>query len=243
MKINISNIRVKERIRKEINKIEELAADIRQNGLISPIAVMPFTSENNGEKYQLLAGLRRIRAVQSLGWSELEAYIITPKDAEEALRIEISENEQREQFTPSEKLDYGRQLERIETVKALERKAIGGQGGFREDTDLGPYLERGERRNIIGSQLGMSGKQYERLKYIGDNATAEVIEELDRGERTIRGTYDCQCRFNFVRKCRTKIVGKCQQGMNSIGYQVTGSNRVFTTCCFCFICSLRSLSL
>lgn len=190
MKINIRDIFVKERIRKDINKIEELAVDIRRNGLINPITVMPFTGPDNGGEYQLLAGLRRIRAVQSLGWSEIDANVITPKDAEEALRIEISENEQREQFTPSERLDYGRQLERLETAKALERKAIGGQGGFKEDTDHGPYLERGEKRNIIGRKLGMSGKQYDRLKYIGDNAPAKIMDQLDRGERTIRGTYD-----------------------------------------------------
>jgi ParB-like chromosome segregation protein Spo0J len=55
MKVNISDIRVKERIRKEITKIEEIAENIRQNGLICPIAVMPL----DGGEYQLLGGLRR----------------------------------------------------------------------------------------------------------------------------------------------------------------------------------------
>jgi ParB family chromosome partitioning protein len=186
VKISINDIRIKERIRKEIKKIDELAEDIRQNGLISPIAVMDI----NGGEYQLLAGLRRIKAIQELGWTEVEANVITPKDAEEILRIEISENEQREQFTPSEKLDYGRRLERLETVKAVERKSIGGQGGFKEDKDGRPYLERGQIRDIIGRQLGMSGKQYERLKYIEENAPSEIMDQLDRGERTINGTYD-----------------------------------------------------
>ena len=36
----------------------------------------------------------------------------------------------------------------------------------------------------------MSGRQYDRAKYIADNAPLEVIEELDKGARSIRGTYD-----------------------------------------------------
>jgi hypothetical protein len=36
----------------------------------------------------------------------------------------------------------------------------------------------------------MGETNYRRAKYITDNAPDDVIEELDKGERTIRGTYD-----------------------------------------------------
>jgi hypothetical protein len=36
----------------------------------------------------------------------------------------------------------------------------------------------------------MGKTNYERAKYIADNAAPEVIDELDKGKRTIRGTYD-----------------------------------------------------
>ena len=36
----------------------------------------------------------------------------------------------------------------------------------------------------------MGDKQYERLRYIGDNATPDIMDALDRGERSIRGVYD-----------------------------------------------------
>ena len=88
MKINVSDIRVKERIRKEINGIDELAEDIRKNGLICPIAVMPLAS---GE-YQLLAGLRRLEAIKMLGMRDIECNVLNPVDAETELKIEISEN-------------------------------------------------------------------------------------------------------------------------------------------------------
>ncbi len=124
MTIAIERIIIKERIRKEITKISELAEDIRENGLLNPITVMML----DGGKYQLLAGLRRLKAVQSLGHTEIAVNVVFPADAEAALRIEISENEQREDFTFSEKMDYGRLLEEIEREKARERMSLGGKG-------------------------------------------------------------------------------------------------------------------
>jgi len=189
VKISISDIRVTERIRKEIQGIDELAENIKTYGLLNPITVMKIS-----DRYQLLAGLRRLRAAETLGFTEIEVNIVSPKDAEETLRIEISENEQREPFTHSEKLDYGRQLERLEAAKALERKSIGGtvagRGREKKDMDCSPYPIQGTTRDIVGRQLGMSGRQYARAKYIAANAPPEVMEEIDRGERTIRATYD-----------------------------------------------------
>jgi ParB family chromosome partitioning protein len=103
MKAAIESIVIKERIRKDIPKIPELAEDIKINGLINPITVMAIDEG----KYQLLAGLRRIKAVQTLGLAEIEISVVLPADAEAALRIEVSENEQREDFTFSEKWTLG----------------------------------------------------------------------------------------------------------------------------------------
>ena len=183
MKIAIDRIAVTERIRKEIAHIPELAADIQKNGLINPVTVM----ETGDGEFRLLAGLRRIRAAQALGWTELEAHAFAPADAEAALRIEISENEQREPFTLIEKVNFGRLLEEIETAKAKARMVAG-----RKDTDPVPHGTQGNgrTRKIVGSKVGMSGTQYDRAKFIAANAPPEMIDQLDRGERTIRGAYD-----------------------------------------------------
>jgi len=184
MKIEISKIKVTSRIRQHITKIEELAADIEQNGLLNPITVMPM-----GAGYQLLAGLRRLRAVQLLDWPEVDVNVISPKDAEAALRIEISENEQRKNFTYSERMDYAQRMEAIVRAKALERKSAGGKGGL-EEVDGGPPVEQGKSRDIIGSRIGMSGKQYDRARYVAEHAPPEVIGQLDSGEKTISSVYN-----------------------------------------------------
>ena len=187
MKALIKNITVTERVRKEITKIDELAADIRMNGMINPITVM---SVGDGE-YRLLAGLRRLRAVERIGLDEIDVNVVSPFDAEMELRIGISENEQREPFTFSENMDYARLVEEIEKAKGKERMSLGGKGGMeQEGVFLGTPLEKGKVRDAVANKIGMSGVSYDRAKYITENAPKEVIEELDKGERKIRPTYD-----------------------------------------------------
>ena len=182
MKVEISKIRVADRIRKQSTKIDELAADIRQNGLLNPITVMPV-----GGEHQLLAGLRRLQAAQLLGWTEIDVNEVSPKDAEAALRIEISENEQREPFTYSEKMDYAALIREIEQAKAQERMLAG-----KKPDD--PVLTRAQgarpkTRDVVGQKIGMSGQTYQRAAYVADHASPDVIEQLDSGDKTINAAY------------------------------------------------------
>jgi len=183
MKALISSIKVNNRIRKEISKIDELAADIKVNGLLNPVTVMSL----DGGELRLLAGLRRLKAMESLGHSEIDVNIVSPVDAETELRIEISENEQREPFTFSEKMDFAKLISEIETAKAQVRMHSGkcSDGPMNHGTQ-----GAGKSRDIIGSKIGMSGVQYDRAKYIAENAPEDIIEELDNGQRSIRSTYD-----------------------------------------------------
>jgi len=199
MLIAIEKIKVSERIRKQTTKLDELAADIRKNGLINPITVMAV---DDGVRYQLLAGLRRLRAAQLLGWSHIESSVAQPKDAEAVLNIEYSENMQRETFTYSEKMDYARLIAEIEKQKAQERKQEGqilggtkaGNGRTKQSSFVDDRPQSNSRkplvRDIVGEKIGMSGRQYYRANYIAEHASPEIIEEVDRGERSINATYE-----------------------------------------------------
>lgn len=202
MLIEIEKIKVAERIRKQTTKVDELAADIKKNGLINPITVMEV---DGGARYQLLAGLRRLRAAQLLGWSQIESSVAQPKDAEAVLNIEYSENMQRETFTYSEKMDYARLIAEIEKQKAQERMLEGqicggtqaGNGRTKQSCfeDRGPQSNsrKPQVRDIVGEKIGMSGRQYDRANYIAEHAPPEIVDALDRGERTIRATYEELC--------------------------------------------------
>ena len=87
MKIKINEIHVAERIRKECGDLKPLADSIREHGLLNPITVMP-----GPDHYLLIAGYRRLQAVKSLGWHEVDATFVSPMEADEQLRIEMEEN-------------------------------------------------------------------------------------------------------------------------------------------------------
>lgn len=147
MIIDVSKIVVKNRIRKDFGDITELATDINDNGLISPIVV--------NKDYVLLAGERRLRAVKRLGWKQVEVRMMDTRDAEHELNIEISENDVRKAFSKSERVDYMYRLMRIEKEKARERQEAG--------VDLGEnFPEGGRAKDKTAAAFGISGKQMER---------------------------------------------------------------------------------
>lgn len=69
MKIKLSDIRVMNYVRKT-TEIEELAEDIKKNGLINPIIIRRWSKQ-----YILLDGYRRLLALKKLGYDEIEAIV------------------------------------------------------------------------------------------------------------------------------------------------------------------------
>lgn len=178
MLVNIGKVTVGKRIRKDYGDILSLADDIQDRGLINPPVVTP--------DYELIAGERRLRALKKLDYKQIEVRVMSVEDYEHQLQIEISENEERKDFTYSEKMDYAKQLERIEAKKAKERMATNKKG-----TVPGPYAKKGETREIVGKTVGFgSGRTYGRAKYIYENADEEFIKKVDSGEKSIKGAYE-----------------------------------------------------
>lgn len=166
MLIEIEKIKIKDRIRKDFGNIQELADDIRDNGLINPPVITP-------DSYELITGERRIRAMKLLGYQQIEVRPMAVKDAEHQLNLEISENEARKDFSKAERIDYARRLERIESLKAKGRMSDGGKG-----KENFPDL-KGQTRDTVASKLGIgSGKQYEKEKYIVENKDSLSLEDF-----------------------------------------------------------------
>ncbi|MBA2874338.1 nucleoid occlusion protein [Thermaerobacillus caldiproteolyticus] len=105
-------------------KIEELALTIRTHGIIQPIVVR----ECEDGKFEIIAGERRWRAVQKLGWTEIPAIIKNLNDKETA-SVALIENLQREELTPIEEaMAYAKLLELHNlTQEALAQRLGKGQ--------------------------------------------------------------------------------------------------------------------
>ena len=71
--------------------LEELAASIREHGVISPITLR----KNDDDSYMIIAGERRFRASKLAGLETIPAYIRTAKD-EQVMEWSLVENIQRE---------------------------------------------------------------------------------------------------------------------------------------------------
>ena len=87
-------------------EIRELAASIRADGLLQPVVVC-----RRGEQYILIAGERRWRAMQSLGWTEAPAVVKEVADDRELLVLALVENVQREDLNPIERALGYRELQ------------------------------------------------------------------------------------------------------------------------------------
>ena len=75
-------------------QIEELAESIRSEGLLQPVVVRPA-----GERFQLIAGERRLRACRMLKLKRVPARVIEASDASSAV-MALIENLQREGLNP-----------------------------------------------------------------------------------------------------------------------------------------------
>ncbi len=88
-------------------ELDELAASLRQRGIIQPILVRPARGAAGG--YEIIAGERRWRAAQRAGLHEVPVVVIEATDAE-ALQLAIIENVQRADLNPLEEAQGYRAL-------------------------------------------------------------------------------------------------------------------------------------
>jgi len=80
--------------------LQELAASIRQKGVITPVTVR----EKDGQ-YILIAGERRWRASRIAGLREIPAYVIEITDDVDIMEVSLIENIQRENLNPIEEAE------------------------------------------------------------------------------------------------------------------------------------------
>ena len=76
--------------------LDELAASIRENGIVQPIVV-----RSRGERYEIVAGERRWRAAQKAGLTQVPIVVMDVPD-DKMLELALLENIQREDLNPIE---------------------------------------------------------------------------------------------------------------------------------------------
>lgn len=113
MLVSVKDIKVKNRVRKDLGNLEDLKDSLRRYGLLNPITL--------NSKYELIAGERRLEAAKAIGWTSINANIIDNITKLSQLEMELEENNQRKEFTDEELLEGYRRLARLRNPSPLRR--------------------------------------------------------------------------------------------------------------------------
>lgn len=151
------------RLSYEEDSLTELAASIREHGILQPILVRPI-----GSQFELIAGERRWRASRMAGRETIPA-IVAEFDEETALEVSIIENLQREDVSPLEEAAMFQKMTDLGySVRQLAQK-IGKDKGYVENrmrlADAPP-----EVRELVSLRKDTLSHAYELMK-IGDERT------------------------------------------------------------------------
>lgn len=102
-------------------ELDELAASIRENGILQPLVVVP-----RGGSYELIAGERRLRAAGRVGLERVPVVFRDVSSEAEWLELALVENLQREDLGP---LERARAYQRLVDQHGLQQEEIARKVG------------------------------------------------------------------------------------------------------------------
>lgn len=174
--MRIDDIRVGDRVRKDMGDINALADSIKTHGLIHPPAV---TSDG-----RLIAGHRRIQACIHLGMTDIPVRVI---DVANLFAAERDENEVRKAFTPSEAVAIARVIEDQIKAGSAARRSAGAKARWAKQR--GEEVKIGETPNSIqpafvtaAAAVGMADQRYRQAKEVVEAAEQDAAQFGDIAE-------------------------------------------------------------
>ena len=167
--IDIKDIKRNKKNFYEIVNVDELAEDIKMNGLNHNLVVRKL---DNG-KYELISGERRYTALTQLVEQGNEIFALVPCKVIEANDIDseiilIQANAQTRELTEIEKLEQVKRLTELYKTKKKNGEKVPGK-----------------IREIIANDLKLSPTQVGRYERINKNLIPELKEILENGNLTI----------------------------------------------------------
>ncbi len=160
--------------------LQELAASIREHGVLQPILVRPLEEQ----RFQLIAGERRWRASQIAGLSTIPA-LVEDIDDDTALEISIIENLQREDISPlDEAAMYDRMIrEHGYSIRRLADK-LGKDKGYLENR-LRLADAPDEIRALVSLRKDTLSHAYELMKVQDPKKRKRLADQVARNELSL----------------------------------------------------------
>lgn len=173
------------------NALDELAASLREHGLIQPLVVQEIQTPY-GSRYQLIAGERRWRAAQRAGMDTVPA-ILKGATPQQMLELALVENIQRAELNALEEAEAYQQLiqdfaltqEQVAQKVGKDRTTISNALRLLKMPDalkeavLNEQIREGHARALM--QVTEAAKQQKLLAHVVDeNLSVRQTEELVR---------------------------------------------------------------
>lgn len=161
-----------EQPRTQLGNIEELAASVREKGVLEPILVRAI----GPNRYQIISGERRYRAATMAGLDEIPAIELDVDDKEQ-VEIALIENIQRKDLTPFEEAEgfavlqqkFGYTHEKISQVIGKSRTTI---------TETLLINDIPDRVRVMCREAGISNKSV--LVQVARAGSEEAMEDVVR---------------------------------------------------------------
>jgi ParB family chromosome partitioning protein len=163
-------------------KLAELAASIREKGIIQPLVVL-----KKADHYELIAGERRWRAAQKAGLREVPV-VIQDVSEDTALEMALIENIQREDLNAVEEAEaYHALLERFSLSQEELAKRVGKDRSTVANAIRLLKLPTHIKRDIVEERLSMGhARALLALESAGDLQMAR--DEIVKNSLTVRAT-------------------------------------------------------
>lgn len=162
--------------------IDELAASIKEYGVLQPIIVRAFPDDT--EKFEIIAGERRWRASQKAQLHEVPV-IVLDIDELEAFKISLIENLQREDLDPiDEALGYQRLIEEYGQSQEQLSKAVGKSRPHVSNMLRLLELPSRVQAHLSAGDISMG---HARSLITADNAE-ELVQEVIKKDLSVRQT-------------------------------------------------------
>ncbi len=178
--------------------LDELKTSLQHSGLLQPIIVRP--TENGA--FELIAGERRCRAAQLLGWTEISA-IVKEVDDRTLLTLALVENLQRDALSPiDEALGYQRMIKEF-GVSQSEVADLVGRGRSTVANALRLLRLPDRVRDLVHGGKLSTGHARALLQVSDQKAVPNLAERIVTDRLSVRET-EAMARGNKTSKRRPR---------------------------------------
>lgn len=176
--IPVGKVKVQARVREDLGDLDELTETVREKGVIQPITV--------DDRYNLLAGARRLAAAKAAELSTIPAVIRSSRTKLDAKEIELYENVYRKDFTWAERAKLEAEIHELRTKKDpnwTQRKTAKDLGQSAAVTNRHLQLAKALELVPALANCRTEDEAWQKLSRMRESA---IMSELTKRKRTLK---------------------------------------------------------